>query len=47
MIKINKDYYVYGYVRLDTNTYFYIGKGRGIRYKRITVRTDEFKENII
>ena len=21
-------YYVYAYIRLDTNTYFYIGKGK-------------------
>ena len=25
---MNKEYYVYGYIRLDTNTYFYIGKVR-------------------
>ena len=27
----NKNYYVYGYIRLDTNTYFYIGKGKNRR----------------
>lgn len=37
------DYYVYAYIRLDTNTYFYIGKGRGIRYKRINDRKKHFK----
>ena len=26
-----KNYYVYGYIRLDTNTYFYIGKGKDDR----------------
>lgn len=36
-------YYVYGYIRLDTNTYFYIGKGTGIRYKRIDLRSKHFK----
>ena len=34
-----RKYYVYGYIRLDTNTYFYIGKGTDIRYKRIDIRT--------
>ena len=41
-----RKYYVYGYIRLDTNTYFYIGKGTDIRYKRIDIRTKHFK-NII
>lgn len=41
-----RKYYVYGYIRLDTNTYFYIGKGTGIRYKRIDLRSNHFK-NII
>lgn len=36
-------FYVYGYIRLDTNTYFYIGKGTGIRYKRIDLRSKHFK----
>jgi hypothetical protein len=35
-----RDYYVYGYVRLDTNTYFYIGKGTNNRYKRIDLRVN-------
>ena len=42
----NRDYYVYGYIRLDTNTYFYIGKGKSNRYKRIDSRSLHFK-NII
>lgn len=29
----NKDYYVYEHIRLDNNTCFYVGKGRGERYK--------------
>lgn len=30
-----KEFYVYGYIRLDTNKYFYIGKGKGKRcYKK-------------
>ena len=41
-----KKFYVYGYVRLDKNTYFYIGKGTGRRYKKIDSRSDHFK-NII
>lgn len=39
-------YYVYGYVRLDTNTYFYIGKGKNKRYLNIKDRSKHFK-NII
>lgn len=34
---MNRKYYVYGYIRLDTNTYFYIGKGTGRRYKRTDI----------
>ena len=41
-----RNYYVYGYLRLDTNTYFYIGQGHGYRYSDINKRTKEFK-NII
>ena len=44
--KNNRDYYVYGYLRLDTNTYFYIGQGRKGRCKDITHRSNEFKEII-
>lgn len=36
-------YYVYGYVRLDTNTYFYIGKGKNKRYLNIKDRSHHFK----
>ena len=42
----DRRYYVYGYIRLDTNTYFYIGKGTDIRYRRIDVRSNHFK-NIV
>lgn len=39
-----KRFYVYGYIRLDTNTYFYIGKGTGKRYRELyTGRTTHFK----
>lgn len=37
------DYYVYAYIRLDSNTYFYIGKGRDNRYRRIDLRSKHFK----
>lgn len=40
------DYYIYAYIRLDNNTYFYIGKGRNNRYKEIYGRSKEFT-NII
>lgn len=38
-----RKYYVYAYVRLDVNTYFYIGKGKDNRYKRIDLRNNHFK----
>ena len=38
-----KRYYVYGYIRLDTNTYFYIGKGKNKRYLNINKRSKHFK----
>ena len=38
-----RKFYVYGYIRLDTNKYFYIGKGSGIRYRRIDLRNTHFK----
>ena len=37
-----RKYYVYGYIRLDTNTYFYIGKGKNNRWKS-SQRNDWFK----
>lgn len=43
---MKNNYYVYGYVRLDTNTYFYIGKGKNNRYLRLDNRKDHFM-NII
>lgn len=42
----DKQFYVYAFIRLDTNTYFYIGKGKNNRYKRIDYRSKHFK-NII
>ena len=35
-------YYVYGYIRLDTNTYFYIGKGKKNRASRLDNRKPHF-----
>ena len=35
-------FYVYGYIRLDTNTYFYIGKGKNNRCKRLDNRKQHF-----
>ena len=29
-------YYVYEYIRLDTNEPFYIGKGKGTRWKNLS-----------
>ena len=42
MKKIERKYYVYGYIRLDTNTYFYIGKGKDNRYLRLDNRKQHF-----
>lgn len=41
-----KIYYVYGYIRLDSNGYFYIGKGKNERYRDLNKRNPHFK-NII
>ena len=37
-----RKYYVYGYIRLDTNSYFYIGKGKDNRYLRLDNRKSHF-----
>ena len=37
-----KIYYVYAYIRLDTNTFFYIGKGKDNRYLRLDNRKEHF-----
>lgn len=39
---IMNNFYVYGYIRLDTNTYFYIGKGHDNRYLRTDNRKPHF-----
>lgn len=39
---MTNNYYVYGYLRLDTNTYFYIGKGKDKRYLRLDNRNNHF-----
>ena len=33
---------MYGYIRLDTNTYFYIGKGKNNRCERLDNRKQHF-----
>lgn len=38
----NNVFYVYEYTRLDTNEVFYVGKGKGNRYKEIKKRNDVF-----
>lgn len=39
-------YYVYEYIRLDNNTTFYVGKGKGNRAFKTIQRREHF-ENII
>ena len=43
---MSNEYYVYGYYRFDKNSFFYIGKGKGDRYKCIQNRSKHFM-NII
>lgn len=38
-----RKYYIYGYIRLDTNSYFYIGKGSHDRWKCTYDRSEHFK----
>ena len=37
------NYYIYDYIRLNTNTYFYTGKGKNDRCKRICIHSLHFK----
>lgn len=39
---MNNDFYVYVYYRLDTNEPFYVGKGRGDRWKRLNRENKHF-----
>lgn len=36
------NYYVYQYIRLDTNEVFYVGKGKGTRYRQLSNRNKHF-----
>ena len=40
---MRKDYYVYGWFNNDWNAYFYIGSGRGLRYKDTHKRSKMFE----
>lgn len=39
----SRDYYVYGWFNLDWKAYFYIGRGKGDRYKTLSGRSKAFK----
>lgn len=41
---MDNNYYVYGYIRLDNNSYFYIGKGRNHRCYELFNRSKEFMD---
>lgn len=43
---MKNEYYVYEWIRLDTNEPFYVGKGHGNRWKTLSKRNSRF-ENII
>lgn len=38
-----RDYYVYGWFNLDWGVYFYIGRGKGDRYKSLAGRSKVFR----
>jgi len=40
---MDKNYYIYRWIRLDTNTPFHVGKGTKNRYKNTTQRNEYFK----
>jgi len=39
---LTNDFYVYEWFNIDTNEVFYVGKGRGYRYKNIKQRNKYF-----
>lgn len=44
--KVGNDYYIYEYIRLDTNEPFYVGKGKGKRW-RVLNRRNRYFSNIL
>lgn len=47
MIVVNNKYYVYEWIRLDTNEPFYVGKGSGNRWKKLTRGNNKHFNNIV
>ena len=44
---MNKEFYIYIYWRLDTNEVFYVGKGKGDRWKTLNRKHNQHFNNII
>lgn len=44
---VNNIYYVYRWIRLDTNTPFYVGKGKGKRFEQTKNQRNQYFKNIL
>ena len=44
---MSKEYYVYEWIRLDTNEPFYVGKGKGDRWRKLKREGNNHFNNIV